>query len=270
MNNHEWSIEGSKGNPIYGSTNTPEGTPRGVVLIAHGYMGYKEYGMFPWLAEQCAALGYRAHRFNFSHSGMLPGDGPFEREDLFEQATWNRQVEDLEILASSLKKPDIPFILFGHSRGGVSTLLALGRGAVVADGAIVLSSPSSCLTMAKEQEAMLVANGRLETASGRTGQTLHVGKRFVEEQRADPQGHDLLALARNITLPVLIMHGDADPTVPPSCARDLDAALPQSTVALIPGGDHVCNTPNPFAITSQPSEQLLSMWSSLKNWLPLT
>ena len=42
----EWSIPGSDGLKIYGSTHLPEGDASGVVIIVHGYMGFKEYGMF--------------------------------------------------------------------------------------------------------------------------------------------------------------------------------------------------------------------------------
>lgn len=267
MNIEEWTIEGSRGNPIYGTMHSPNERAKGVVLLAHGFMGYKEYGMFPWLAQQFAELGYIAHRFNFSHSGMLPGDGPFERVKLFEQATWNRQVEDIEILVSAVKKPDMPLYLFGHSRGGVSTLLSLGRRVVEADGAIVLSSPSHCLTMTKEQQESLLAAGSMELPSGRTGQTLHAGKAFLHEQLEDPEGHDLLALASTIDVPVLVVHGDKDPTVPPSCGEELQSVLENGTLAFIPGGNHVLNTTNPFPVDGEPSEQLAGAWCSIATWL---
>ncbi|MBT7658028.1 MAG: hypothetical protein HN568_06430, partial [Phycisphaerae bacterium] len=54
MNIEEWTIEGSRGNPIYGTMHSPNERAKGVVLLAHGFMGYKEYGMFPWLAQQFA------------------------------------------------------------------------------------------------------------------------------------------------------------------------------------------------------------------------
>ena len=267
MKTIDWTIEGSDGHPIHGTTHAPNGDAVGVVLLAHGFMGYKEYGMFPWIAKQFASRGYIAHRFNFSHSGMLAGDGPFDRLDLFEQATWNRQVDDLQILALTYAQPSVPLILFGHSRGGVSTLLSLGRGVVSANSAIVLSSPSTCLSMDEETTRNLVSEGRLAITSGRTGQKMHVGKAFVEEQLADPDGHNLLDLAKKIEVPCLVIHGDEDPTVPPSQAVEIKGALQKPTLILIPGGDHVFNTPNPFPSDAEPSKQLAEVWGAIEQQL---
>jgi hypothetical protein len=85
----EWSIEGSEGEPIIGNAHLPEAPPGGVVLVAHGFKGYKDYGMFPRIAESLANRGFIAHRFNFSHSGMTGAIETFERPDLFERDTWN-------------------------------------------------------------------------------------------------------------------------------------------------------------------------------------
>ncbi len=267
MKTTDWTIDGSRGNPIYGTTHEPAGEPIGVILLAHGFMGYKDYGMFPWLADNFANKGYLAHRFNFSHSGMPDGSGPFDRLDLFEQSTWNRQVEDLHILAQVFSMPDIPFLILGHSRGGVSTLLALGRGTVEADSAIVLSSPSECLSMDEETQQKLLVEGRIEVTSGRTGQELQVGKAFLEEQLEHPEDHDLLTLAQKIDVPCLLIHGENDPTVSVSHAVALSSKIKQQTLARITGGDHVFNTTNPFSIGSEPSCQLTEVWSVIAQWL---
>ena len=46
-----WSIPGSDGEPIIGNTHLPSEDPAGVVHIAHGFKGYKDYGMFPRIAS---------------------------------------------------------------------------------------------------------------------------------------------------------------------------------------------------------------------------
>ncbi len=90
----DWTIPGSNAEPIIGNCHRSEGEAAGVILLAHGFKGYKDYGMFPRLAEAMAAAGLIAHRYNFSHSGMTNRIETFERPDLFERDTWNRQVED--------------------------------------------------------------------------------------------------------------------------------------------------------------------------------
>jgi alpha-beta hydrolase superfamily lysophospholipase len=259
----DWEMEGSRGETIYGTTHEASSEPKGVVLMAHGFKGYKDYGMFPWLAKQFSSGGDIVHRFNFSHSGMLDGDGPFERPDLFEQATWNTQVEDLKVLAHALTQENLPLTLFGHSRGGLAALLAVGRGEVDASRVIALSSPSQCISMSTEAQNLLLEQGKIESPSGRTGQMLYVGKAFLEEQLQSPESHDLIALASTIEVPCLIIHGEDDSTVPFSAAVTLAGTIEHATLEKIAGGDHVFNTPNPFPIDGVPSPQLQAVWDSI-------
>lgn len=267
MGTNDWEMIGSGGESIHGTTHSPNGEPKGVVLLAHGFKGYKDYGMFPWFAEHFAALGYRAHRFNFSHSGMLAGDGPFERPDLFKNATWNTQVEDLKILSGSFEEDGLPIYLFGHSRGGVACLLAVGRGEVEVAGVMSLSAPSACNYLTEESQEALVENGFIESRSSRTDQMLHVGLPFLKEQLEDPLSHDLLALAATIESRVLILHGEDDPTVHVSSAVDISDAVKNATLVRVQGATHVFNTPNPFAVDGKPSQQLKTAWDAIEEWL---
>lgn len=268
----DFSIPGSGGQPILGNTHLPTENPRGIVLIAHGFKGYKDYGMFPRIAQHFAAHGFIAHRFNFSHSGMTSNITTFERPDLFERDTWNKQVEDLRLLLLAIEQQDLPgsgsnsgngtslpVILFGHSRGGVAVLLAVGRGglALPIAGIITAAAPATCLSMSDDQQQQLLADGFLISPSGRTGQDLRVGSGFLQEQLDDPAGHDLLKLARNITCPVLIIHGTDDPTVPVSSAAAIASAIGENArVIEIASADHVFNTPNPLPVDQPASPQL--------------
>jgi pimeloyl-ACP methyl ester carboxylesterase len=245
----EWSIEGSEGEPIIGNAHLPEARPGGVVLVAHGFKGYKDYGMFPRIAGALADRGFIAHRFNFSHSGMTGAVETFERPDLFERDTWNKQVFDLLAVIGAvdhgaLEGRGLPCVLFGHSRGGVSSLLA---------------ALSSCNPLSDQEADKLLNDGFLVSPSSRTGQALRLGKAFLTEQREDPAGHDLLALAGRITCPVLVAHGEKDPTVPAGCADQIAAACGQATVRIVAGADHVFNTPNPLAPDAEPSPQLAEL-----------
>jgi uncharacterized protein len=264
----DWKIAGSRGEIIHGTTHTPEGDSRGIVLIAHGFLGYKDYGMFPWLAEQFSKIGWIAHRFNFSHSGMLEGKEEFVRTDLFEQATWNTQVEDLAILVEAFKQEGIPVAVLGHSRGGLASLLALGRGRLPVDGVVSLSAPSDCNPLTAEMEAQLLKDGFVERESSRTNQTLRIGKVFLQEQLDDPKGHNLLQLIASNPAKVLVVHGEDDPTVSVACAEEIVAQLQNPTIVRVEAGDHVFNTPNPFPIDGSPSPQLQNVWCAIDAFLP--
>jgi len=262
-----WKLKGSAGEPIHGSTHQPEAAPNGVILIGHGFKGYKDYGMFPWLANQLAEHGLLVHRFNYSHSGMLAQDGPFERPDLFELDTWNRQVEDLTVLTREFHIEELPLTILGHSRGGVACLLAAGRGVVQVDRVISLSAPATCNPLTSEMQETLLSEGFLESPSSRTSQLLRIGKCFLQEQLDDPPSHDLLALVGMIEIPILLIHGDEDPTVPMSCATMIEAVAKDATATMVPNADHVFNTPNPFSFDAPPSVQLAAVWDAIREWL---
>jgi uncharacterized protein len=267
MQSTTWNCKGSNGELMHGNTHMPEGEAEGVVLLGHGFKGYKDYGMFPWLANKFSKRGFIAHRFNYSHSGMTAGDGPFERPDLFKEGTWNTQVDDLAILCDTFMVDGLPTYLLGHSRGGVACLLSSGRGDVDVAGVLSLSAPSTCNPLAKETQDLLLKQGYVESPSSRTNQMLHIGASFLQEQLDDPSAHNLLSLVESFESPVLIVHGEDDPTVSVESAVSLAAALKHPTLVRVPKADHVFNTPNPFPIEGTPSAQLQTVWDAIERWL---
>ncbi|MHC5002083.1 MAG: alpha/beta hydrolase [Planctomycetota bacterium] len=264
-----WQIEGADGQPILGNVHRPDGPAPGVILIAHGFKGYKDYGMFPAVATACAAAGLIAHRFNFSHSGMTEELDTFARPDLFERDTWNRQVHDLGAVAAAVRDgtlagSGLPQVWFGHSRGGVTVLLAAGRraddtAAVQPHGLVTAAAPSRCNSLPPEQQAELLERGWLESPSARTGQRLRVGRAALQEQLDDPASHDVVSLVGRIRRPILVVHGEVDPTVPAEAAAILGDAATEARVVVVPGGDHVFNTPNPMPPDADPSPQLAAL-----------
>jgi dienelactone hydrolase len=275
-----WSIPGSDGLPIIGDCHPPEGEapPRGVVIIAHGFKGYKDYGMFPRIAGACARGGFIAHRFNFSHSGMTNRIETFEQPDLFEKDTWNRQVFDLRCVIEAAARGELsgrglPYVVFGHSRGGATALLAAG---LLADEPtfpqpaciITAAAPSYCNPFSQEESNLLLRQGWIESPSSRTGQKLRVGRAFLQEQLDDPEAHNVLAMTRRIRCPLLVVHGDADPTVPVTCGEQIAAAAgDRGELLVIPAADHVFNTPNPLPASAEPSRQLSALLKAMMEFL---
>jgi uncharacterized protein len=267
-----WSIPGASGMPILGDSHLPENhSPRrGVLLVVHGFKGYKDYGMFPRIASAAAASGFVSHRFNFSHSGMTNAIATFERPDLFEQDTWNKQVFDLRAVIVATTRGEIegrglPYVIFGHSRGGVAALLTAGRYADDPSfpqpaGLISAAAPATCNPLSEDEASLLLKQGFLESPSSRTGQHLRLGKAFLQQQLDDPPSHDLLSLIHRIQCPLLILHGENDPTVDPGSARAIaSAAKSRVRVKIIPRADHVFNTPNPMPANAPSSPQLAEL-----------
>lgn len=256
-----WTLAGAGGLPILGNTHAPSpaAKPRGTVLIGHGFKGYKDYGLLPRLADAVAAAGWTAARFNFSHSGMTEPEGPFSRPDLFALDTWNKQVHDWHALADAARADGLggppaagPVVFFGHSRGGLSALLAAARATAGARPAAVIAAaaPADAHRLGEADAAALRAGQAVDSPSGRTGQTLRVMPGWLLEQDADPANHDPVRAAAALGeagVPLLLVHGDQDATVAPADASRLaEAAAAGTRPVLVAGGDHVFGAPNPM------------------------
>ncbi len=277
----EWTIPGADGEAIRGNTHLDPGREaRGVALLAHGFKGYKDYGFIPILAEHLASsLPLVVHRFNFSHSGMGEDPSTFQREDLFEKATRNKQVFDLDTLIERAAQGELeatpsglPLTLLGHSRGGVDVLVDAGRRfrdgrQPLPAGVVAMAAPSRSLTITPEQQVEMREKGHMVSPSGRTGQQLHVGLGWLEEQLASPADFDMETLCAQITCPVLIAHGKDDPTVPAVCAEQLGEACPNQRTLLIDACDHVFNTKNPADPMAPPSVQLQRLMDGVTSFL---
>ncbi len=278
-----WTITGSDNEAIIGNThfaNTPNQKPLAIIVMVHGFLGYKDYGFFPYFARSFADAGFAVHRFNLGHSGMTNEIDTFARPDLFEHDSWNHQVTDVKAVMAAVRQGElsnctdqnndcsnVPIVLWGHSRGGVTALLTAGRlfrdcGDSTPDlaGVMTIAAPSFTNRMTQVEQNAVLDAGYAEVTSGRTGQSLRIDAQWLTEQIDQPEDHDLLSLVAYIHTPMLITHGKDDPTVPATCVNEIAAAAVNATTPvqtlLAAGGNHVLNTVNPMPPDSEPSAQL--------------
>lgn len=269
----DWIIPGSDRQPILGTTHLPPAAvlPAAAFVICHGFKGYKDYGFLPYLAEQAAAHGLLAIRFNFSHGGMAneistsgPGSCLFERPDLFQRDTWSRQITDLLAVACAIhqqklpgvERPALPLIFFGHSRGGVTALLAAARLFAAPRpplppplAVVTAAAPDRAASLTPQDRQCLRRQGYLLTQSSRTKQMLRIGRSWFDEIEANPADFDPLIAIRTVRCPVTILHGERDETVPVAAAHALAAAgQPHASLHVVPGASHTFDAPNPMAI----------------------
>src|SRR5688572_19560476 len=120
----EFTITSREGLPIRGNFDTPKDA-RALVVIIHGFKGFKDWGFFPWLSEHLCNNRFVACRFNMSRSGIGEDPETFDRLDLFEHDTYSTQLRDLAAVVRHAQRefPNLPTFLLGHSRGGGVALL---------------------------------------------------------------------------------------------------------------------------------------------------
>jgi uncharacterized protein len=279
----DWTICGAEGETIFGNTHLPPPgiAPVGHLIIAHGFRGYKDYGILPVIDHHASRAGLLAHRFNFSHSGMTNALDTFERTDLFEKDTWSKQVEDIACVSNAIAADalpnialacestsnataDLPQFWFGHSRGGVSVLLAGARAFVPGEyettctsiqkpaGIIPCAAPAFACMMSDPDQQRLLSQGFLTIQSARTKQDLRIGSVWLTEINSAPNAFDPIHAAGLIECPMLVIHGDDDPTVPQDCAHLIADENKQSILKIVPDANHVFNTSNPAKLDRDP------------------
>ena len=251
----DWEIRGADSQTIFGTAYMPDDPPIGCAIVAHGFKGYKDFRMIPAFARELCRAGLVAHAFNFSHSGVTGNPDTFERPDLFELDTWNKQIFDIQCVVEAiairqLAGSELPYVLLGHSRGGVSVLLFAGRQTTGSQlpkpaGIITAGSPDCACGLSDRDRDDLRARGYFESPSARTAQILRVGLQWLTEQEADPDAHDVLGKVRDIACPILVLHGEDDETISVECAASIAGAAPIAHVVKIPNCNHVFNAPNP-------------------------
>lgn len=108
----EGSFEGIGGLKIFTRSWRPQGKPRGVVILSHGFNSHSGY--YGWVADQLVSKGLAAYALDYRGRGRSDG----ERFYVQKFADYVSDLAALVKLAKS-QEPGLPTFLLGHSAGGV-------------------------------------------------------------------------------------------------------------------------------------------------------
>lgn len=248
---------------VYDVCYKPTNTPLPVVIFAHGYKGFKDWGCWDLVAEKFAENGFMFVKFNFSHNGGTV-DNPIDFPDLeaFANNRYSYELNDLlkmvDLFADNnhYQKQLIDnsaVNLIGHSRGGGIVLIgaamsekinALSTWAAVSDfqGRFV-----SDIEKWKEAGVMYVENGR-------TKQQMPHYYSFYEDYLANKTLLDIPKLLPLIKSRSLIIHGNDDVVVSCSEAKNIAEHVVNSKLLLLPNANHTFGTKHPWQEQFIPTE----------------
>jgi len=251
-----FALESRLGEPIHGDLRLPDAPgPHPVVVVCHGFKGFKDWGFHPWLGERLAAAGLAAVHFNFSRNGVRAADGDIEDLDAFGRNTLSLERDDLDTVLDTVVSGELdPALdpsrlgLLGHSRGGGIALL----GAAERPEAKALVTWSAVSHFDRIGDETVLAEWRrtgvYEVVNARTGQKLPMGVGFLDDVLGNLARLDLLAAARQVGAPWLLVHGSGDETVPFAEAEELHGASGRRAVLLtLDGAGHTFGAVHPFA-----------------------
>ncbi|HEY0158543.1 MAG TPA: alpha/beta fold hydrolase [Thermoanaerobaculia bacterium] len=242
----QFTLTSDEGLPLRGDLDVPD-RPRALVVIVHGFKGFKDWGFFPWVAQRFFEHRLAVCRFNMSRSGI--GDDPesFDRLDLFEHDTYSTQLADLRTVVAHAQAqvPGMPTFLFGHSRGGGVAIL----GAVDVPnlrGVAVWSPIARCDRWDDATKRDWRERGYLEQLNTRTKQLMRMSTRILDDHEAHRERLDIVSAARALTVPLLVVHGGRDESVPAEEGRELASSNEGASFLLIERASHTFNAIHPL------------------------
>jgi acylglycerol lipase len=231
---------GSRGR-IHHHAWLPDGDVRGVVVLLHGYG--EHLGLYEALASRLARDGHAVHAMDAVGHGRSEG----ERALI---ASWDYYVDDARILTALAgdRHPGRPLVLVGHSGGGAAAYLLALRSPGIARALVLSAAPLRPLPWEAEDDAevdldpsaMLSTHPEYVHALLHDPLTWHGGFRPETVHALSLTWPEIAAgMAAGLPdLPVLFVHGEADPVVPVADARANAAALPQARLTTFPGDLH--------------------------------
>ena len=231
-----------------------------VVIFAHGFKGFKDWGAHNLVANYFAEHGFRYLKFNFSHNGTT-ADKPTDFADLiaFSDNTFSIELEDLrdviDFVCNGSSMPTVSGVfLIGHSMGGGISIIQTAEDDRVKKLVTMASISDFGNLWPKEAEKQWKLSGIMYMANKRTGQEMPLKSTMLDDLRNNPGRLDILAKAAHIKQPWLIVHGDEDTTVPLAHAKELHKANKHAKLIVIKGGDHTFSATQPYPKDTLPKE----------------
>lgn len=228
--------------------------PQGLVFVMHGLGGFKEQPHVETFAQAFKDNGYSVIRFDTTNSfGESEGD--------YADATVTNYYEDLEDVIAWSRSQDLyqePFVLCGHSLGGISTALYAQkypeRVKALAPISTVVTGKLSAETYTKEE----VDNWRKTGWHTTIGYSSGIKKTLKWSHMEDRLKYDLLIDAHKLTMPTLLLVGELDSSTPAKHQQLLFDKLPGEKDLHI-----IKNAPHTFVT----KEHLDEVYSTISNWL---
>ncbi|MFA6954634.1 MAG: alpha/beta hydrolase [Thermoanaerobaculia bacterium] len=265
-----FEILSAEGLPIRGVLEIPE-APIALVVTVHGFKGFKEWGFFPWTSEAFAASHIASCRFDMSRGGITEGSETFDRLDLFADDTYSIEVDDLTRVVAHARKGEglweLPLFLFGHSRGGAIAIL----GSREIEGVTGVITWSSIAKLHRWDDATVERwrrDGFMEFENARTKQVMRVSTRLLDDLDANRERLDFTRTLAESRLPILVLHGAADESVPVEEATVLHELAQNAPMVVIESATHtygaihpLINVPRELRLAMAITRQFVQSWS---------
>jgi pimeloyl-ACP methyl ester carboxylesterase len=201
---------------LAGILETPDNSTAPLVVLLHGFTGWKEEEHLSFLARDLARAGIASLRYDAPGSGE--SDGTFEHD--YRLTNFIQSVDAVLSWIDDLHACDGRVGLWGHSMGGFVALhTAVPQSARIR--AACGSQPSHGHGHTSHMEAEKWRETGWETFSNTRFPEIHLPYEFYEDRTQ----YDLMTEIHNLQIPSLFIAGTRDEQVPAASVKQLfDAA----------------------------------------------
>lgn len=250
------------------NTNIYNGSP--LLIFAHGFKGFKDWGGFPYFCEKLAEKGFTVLSINFSHNGVeATAPMEFTRLDLFAENTHSIELSDLDAVINFLPqlsekypgKFDIDKIgLIGHSRGGGLSVVAAAEHPGI-KALVTLAAVGDFDRYTAEQKKRWREKGFIEIPNTRTNQMMRMNISLLDDIENNSGRLSIVNAAAKLQIPWLIIHGKEDLAVKFTDAEKLFAASDKQKTELkiIENTGHTFGVEHPFKGTTNAFEEVIML-----------
>ena len=248
--------------------------PLPIIVVAHGFKGFKDWGFFPHTGARLAAAGFLSICFNFSGSGIGPDLLNFTELDRFAADTVSQQVADLGVILDGIEDESLfaaarhvaPNLrvdphhigILGHSRGS-GTAIVRARADARLRAVVGWAGIGTYYRWTTSELEAWRARGWMEFLNARTGQLMRMNYAAIEDLAANRDRYNLERAVTTLDAPLLLIHGDQDASVPVDEARALFAAArrDRNELRILPGAGHTFGAVHPWEGTTPALETAL-------------
>ncbi len=249
-------INGADKKPITLDITRPAGNRKyPVVIFCHGFKGFKDWGFFPRLPRLFAASGMAFCKFNFSHNGTTP-DNLLDCPDpeAFAQNNFSKELEDLKLVVDWIEKgpwkdhlDTSEIYLMGHSMGGAVSLIYASEDKRIKKLALWATVSDFHDLFKRFDMAEWKKTGRTFLQNVRTGQQMPLDYQLYEDLEKNAARLNVLKAAEKLEIPLLLVHGEQDESVPPSSSERIYDACLHSIFIRIGNAGHTFNITHPWS-----------------------
>jgi dipeptidyl aminopeptidase/acylaminoacyl peptidase len=237
-----------------------------LVIFAHGFKGFKDWGGFPYMMQTLASNGYAAVCFNFSLNGVdKHHPAEFSRLDLFAQNTFSKELDDFKTVLDYFYKEagrynidNNKIGLIGHSRGGGISIIKASEDKRI-KCLVTLSSVSYFDRYSDELKKKWKEQGYFEVLNTRTNQMMRLNSTLLDDLEQNMPRLDIISAVKKLDIPYLIIHGKEDLSVRFSEAEDLYRNSNKELTELfaIENTGHTFGVVHPFEGTTKAFEAVI-------------